>query len=149
VTARIHNCLADHDTYAHTSLRWLVATCACFQGRILCRVDHARKLPYLRYAAASQKAQPNPLQLACKHAAVQHDVLMARVPLSDSAGVVECLTRCAKYNGGPGAQCDSVTMLARPRRKRERRGPNCFYRTETVPDMCAQDNRFDTYTRTK
>jgi hypothetical protein len=66
-----------------------------------------------------------------------------------SAEVLACFQRCLKFLGEVGSQCDSVTLLARPRRrsKKEKRGANCFYRRRTTPDLCAQDVRFDTYTR--
>ena len=65
-----------------------------------------------------------------------------------SEAVMDCFQQCSQYNEG-GAQCTSVTILARPKRKKEKRGSNCFYRKDTTPDLCAQDKRFDTYLRSE
>ena len=58
-------------------------------------------------------------------------------------GLRECIRRCL---ANTEVRCTAVTVLARPKRRRERKHANCFYRSRVTPALCARDSRFDTYT---
>lgn len=63
-----------------------------------------------------------------------------------AAAVHECFERCNKFTEG-GVPCTAVTILMRPKRKREKKGANCFYRSQATPGLCGSDPRFDTFVR--
>ena len=56
------------------------------------------------------------------------------------------LTVAAAAAANTEVRCTAVTVLARPKRRRERKHANCFYRSRVTPALCARDSRFDTYT---
>jgi FkbM family methyltransferase len=70
---------------------------------------------------------------------------LAKVALQKGAGgaLPRALGRITKF--GPEVGCTAVTVLTRPKRAKERNGPNCYYRDDLVPEGCVTDARFDTF----
>ena len=68
---------------------------------------------------------------------------------SKSDGLVRaCQERCSiDFPLTAQQRCTAVTVLTHPRKRRERSGPNCFFRKDVQPSRCKLDSRFDTYTR--
>lgn len=58
-------------------------------------------------------------------------------------GVRECFRRC--LSSELEVPCTAVTILAHPKRRKERKHDNCFYRAKVTPGLCTTDVRFNTY----
>ena len=101
------------------------------------------RVAYKRHANRNCYPGMGAVALGETHIVGEKEAFIGQNMGATSQAVLECMQQCTRSGG----HCTGVTVLARPKRKKEKKAPNCFFRKDVELGLCPPDVRFDTYVR--